>query len=311
MNFDDISLMKKPLIYSAIFHVFLIISGFLSTLIHKQQAMLLIDVEFAGEGELREILERQPIIIKQEEDIKSKNEPPKEEHIIEETKEKLETEATLSNSEKLTKEIKEQIPRDENELQLNQTNRPEKKTEEKIEIKKKKKSLRSIVKNAEKAQRKKKLIESVQKATKKKKEEDFRKMMSKSISDLPKSSNKTPGKGKNGRGAGSFGDGDGLSENDYALISSQIYPHWVVPSGVKDAENIIIEIRVKLRDNGEVFNTKIIDKRRYDSDYIFRAAADSARRAVLEASPLNIPKRKIDLFREFIFRFNLKEALGE
>ena len=67
-----------------------------------------------------------------------------------------------------------------------------------------------------------------------------------------------------------------------------------------------------MRDNGEVVpsSVKILDEKRYATDYIFRAAADSARRAVLEASPLNVPKDKIEMFRDFTLRFNVKEALG-
>ena len=104
-----------------------------------------------------------------------------------------------------------------------------------------------------------------------------------------------------------------MTEGDAETISSQIYPHWAVPSGIKDAENFVIEIKVNLKDNGEVIpsSVEILDQQRYKSDHIFRAAADSARRAILEASPLSIPRDKIDMFREFIFRFNVKEALGE
>ncbi|MDR2781560.1 MAG: hypothetical protein LBB21_03870 [Holosporaceae bacterium] len=181
------------------------------------------------------------------------------------------------------------------------------------------KMLQEVIKHAEKKKAKeksrKKILEITENAEKEKKtikkkknDSTFDKMLNSSINDLKKVS----GKGNNGTGASSFGSGVSLTDADYEMISSQIYPHWSVPSGIRDVENIIIEIEVQLRDNGEVIpsSVKILDYNRYASDYIFRAAADSARRAVLEASPLRIPRDKMGMFKNFVLRFNLKEALG-
>jgi hypothetical protein len=223
------------------------------------------------------------------------------------------------------KEIPEQKidepKKEENVVQEEPVPKPEKK-EPVPEVKKKPKKrkekiLQEVIKHAEKKKAKeknrKKILEIAEKAEKngkKKKDRDnaFDKMLNNSINDLKKSS----GKGSKGTGGGSFGAGASLADTDYEIISSQIYPHWAVPSGVRDAENIIIEVEVQLRDNGEVIPScvKILDERRYASDYVFRAAADSARRAVLEASPLKIPRDKINLFKNFVLRFILKEALG-
>jgi hypothetical protein len=146
-------------------------------------------------------------------------------------------------------------------------------------------------------------------------------MLKNSISDLKKgsaaSANRTGGsgggKGKQGGGAGSFGIGDNLSESDYNMIHAQIKPHWVVPSGVKDADNLVIGIKIKLKDNGEVIASelKIIDEARYETDHIFRAAADGAKRAILDASPLSIPKDKMNLLKDgVIFMFNVGKAIS-
>ena len=136
-------------------------------------------------------------------------------------------------------------------------------------------------------------------------------MLNESVDNLKKSGSSKKSGQSNGTADEGFGNGS-VTEGDAENISSQIYPHWAVPSGVKDAENFVIEIKVNLKDNGEVIPSgiEILDQQRYKSDHIFRAAADSARRAILEASPLSIPRDKIEMFREFIFRFNVKEALG-
>jgi hypothetical protein len=166
------------------------------------------------------------------------------------------------------------------------------------------------VKSAEKRKKKKrKTIQAiVEKSIRDQSDKEFEKMLSGSMTDLKK----VPKKGKSGRGHGTFGSGEGVSESDNELIMSQIYPHWAIASGVKNAESIIIEINIELRDSGEVIlsSIEILDQERYKNDSTFRAAADSARRAILQASPLNIPKNKIDLLREITLRFNMKKALG-
>ncbi len=104
----------------------------------------------------------------------------------------------------------------------------------------------------------------------------------------------------------------GFVDSDAAIISNQIIPHWVVASGVKNAETLIIRIRIKVKDNGEVpaSSIEILDKDRYNSDAVFKSAADSAKRAILKASPLKIPAEKMHLFRDFEISFNTDKALG-
>lgn len=197
-----------------------------------------------------------------------------------------------------------------------------KKTEKKKKAKKRdKKALLDVIEKAEKEkkkkERRKKIQDLAEKENKKKKDSDFEKMLDDSDKNFAKGNNRNSSSnskgGRKSNGGGASGMGAGVAAGDYEMISSQIYPYWVVPSGVRDAENIIIEIHIELGDNGEVIpsSIKIMDKDRYSTDQIFRAAADSARRAILQASPLSIPKEKLPLFKEFTLRFNLKEALGE
>jgi hypothetical protein len=186
---------------------------------------------------------------------------------------------------------------------------------EKPKPRKNKKALMNIINEIDKNDKKKKLQEEVitraKEEIRRKKRNEFNEILNKSVNDVSKNADI----GENSQKAGvinSDGGAYGLNSKDYEMISSQIYPHWAVPSGVKDVENIIVEIHLEIRDNGTVIpdSIKILDVSRYSSDYSFRAAADSARRAILEASPLKIPRDKIELFRKFTLRFNLKEALG-
>lgn len=329
-----ISLEQKSFILSVIFHLCVFASSFISVLRERPANMLLMDIEFAGEGELREMLEKQeapleePKIPQEEKKPEPEKEPEKEEKPPENVEQKPEQEQTTQTKSEAAEEESQKPNAEPQDAEVEKAEEVEKIEEEpsepeeensteepsappKIEKpkrKKAKKSLKSIVKKADKQ---KKLSDVARKASAKKKADDnFKKMMRDSIDKLP-SSKRSSGKGARGSGVGAFGAGGGLSESDYEVVRSQIYPYWIVPAGVKDAENIIIAIRVKLRDNGEVADIKILDENRYNADYVFRAVADSARRAVLEASPLSIPKGKMNLFREFVFSFNLKETLGE
>lgn len=237
-----------------------------------------------------------------EEKVEERQEEP-EPQKIEETKA---SEEAKINEEPVPKEeeTKKKTPKEEKK----ETKLPKKKR------KRNKKALMDVIKKAEKAKKRKdyrrKMQELASKEEKRKRDAAFDEMLT---SNNEKLSVKGSGLGRKGNGAGAFGSGAGISEGDYEMVSSQIYPHWIVPSGVRDAENIIIEIHIELGDNGEVIpsSIKIVDEKRYATDHVFRAAADSARRAILQASPLSIPREKLDLFREITLRFNLKEALGE
>ncbi|MDR0677934.1 MAG: cell envelope integrity protein TolA [Holosporaceae bacterium] len=183
--------------------------------------------------------------------------------------------------------------------------------EKKKPRKRNRKALMDVIKKAEKkrarAKNRKKVLEIAEKAAyRKRKNASFNKMLSGTINDLRKDS----GQGAKGNGAGSFGYGLGLTNEDQDMIRSQVSPHWIVLSGVRNAETIVVDLQIQLRDNGGVINVQVIDEKRYASDHVFRAAADSARRAVLKASPFKIPRNKIDLFRNFVFHFDPREDLG-
>jgi hypothetical protein len=168
------------------------------------------------------------------------------------------------------------------------------------------KKIDKIDKMKKKAKKKrKKLREFAKKAAEDKIDKEFNKVLAKNMTS-------SGGLGKKGLGRGAYGSGADLSDSDKANIMAQIVPYWAVTSGVKDAESMMIEINMEMRSNGEVIpsSIKILDESRYKNDGIFRAAADSAKRAILQASPLSIPRNKIALLQEVTLRFNMKEALG-
>ena len=325
----------RSALYSVGLHLSLLLFTMISMIMPKKESNLLVDVEIAGEGEFREEMENvrrstSPADIIPPITEEEQKEEPKavEEKNIPEMTEEPQTSQEMASQEPQEK-TEEPVPDSEEKIEektneepvpkenIKEEKKPKEEKKEKTAKKPKKrnkKALMDVIKKAEKAKKKKdrrkKLRDLAAREAKRKNDSDFEKMLDENSSGgKPNGS----GRGQKGTGAGAFGIGNGISESDYEMVSSQIYPHWVVPSGVRDAENIIIEIHIELGDNGEVIpsSIKIVDEKRYATDHVFRAAADSARRAILQASPLSIPREKMNLFKEITLRFNLKEALGE
>ena len=94
----------------------------------------------------------------------------------------------------------------------------------------------------------------------------------------------------------------GLSELDRVRI--HIAKRWNPPPAAAGANKLKVDIYVRLEPDGSVTEARIVEVKRYNSDRIYRAAANAALRAVLDASPLPLPREKYDQWREFIFGFD-------
>ncbi len=101
-----------------------------------------------------------------------------------------------------------------------------------------------------------------------------------------------------------------LSELD--AIRSQISRCWNVPVGAKDAENLVVDIKVHVNPDGTIRKARIVDSERMKRDTFFRTAAESAYRAVINprCSPLRLPPGKYEQWKTFTLSFNPKEMLG-
>ena len=87
-----------------------------------------------------------------------------------------------------------------------------------------------------------------------------------------------------------------ISERDF--VAAQIWPLWNVDLGAKGADTLVVAVKISVLPDGTVTRADLdVDQARYAGDTFFRAAADAARRAVLEASPLKAPLSRPDLYR--------------
>ncbi|MDX2094512.1 MAG: hypothetical protein SFW64_01000 [Alphaproteobacteria bacterium] len=101
-----------------------------------------------------------------------------------------------------------------------------------------------------------------------------------------------------------------ISEKD--TIRSQFLLCWSMPAGAKDAHTLAVRIKIKLQADGTVLEAIIASDQmgRYGRDSFFRAAADSALRAVHKCSPIkNLPPEKYNSWREMELNFDPQDML--
>ena len=89
-------------------------------------------------------------------------------------------------------------------------------------------------------------------------------------------------------------------------------PCWNFQAGSKKAQDIIVEIQVKLRPNGYVLDAIITNRSELKSDPFKLAAGESALRAVLNPScqPYSLPVNRYDVWKDIKLTFNPREMLG-
>lgn len=103
-----------------------------------------------------------------------------------------------------------------------------------------------------------------------------------------------------------------LSVSELDAIAGRLRACWNLDPGAKGAQNMIIEIRASLRQDGSVEDVEILDQSRYNSDTFFRSVAESARRAVYICAPYKIFSEKYadryDMWNTLLLRFNPLDA---
>ena len=99
-----------------------------------------------------------------------------------------------------------------------------------------------------------------------------------------------------------------LSISEIDAIAGRLRACWNLDPGAMGIENMIVEIRASLNQDGSVRKVDILDSSRYNSDPHFRSVADSARRAVFICGPYKIFAEryadKYDKWNTLLLRFN-------
>lgn len=130
------------------------------------------------------------------------------------------------------------------------------------------------------------------------------------LNKLPDKEKKRP-KGKDRERPGAFdlarGDDARITQDERDALRAQIERCWNPPVGAADAENLLVKIRIRLKPDGSLENAPQIVNN--GSSQYFRAAAESAVRAVRRCQPFTMPQSKYGSWREIILNFNPREML--
>ncbi len=103
-----------------------------------------------------------------------------------------------------------------------------------------------------------------------------------------------------------------MSISEKNAIMSQLAHCWNPPAGAKNAQELVVVVDAEFNSDGSYVRAELADesKSRYNSDTFFRAAADSALRAVRQCSPLkNLPPEKYETWRVMELHFDPREML--
>lgn len=94
-----------------------------------------------------------------------------------------------------------------------------------------------------------------------------------------------------------------LSVTDINKIQNHVTKYWNVSYAASEVK-LVITLKISTNVDGSIKSVKIYDKNLYQKDKFYRATADTARRAVLDSSPLPLPKGKEKKFENFLFDFD-------
>ena len=105
------------------------------------------------------------------------------------------------------------------------------------------------------------------------------------------------------------GDNENSDIKTVDLIRQTIRKCWHFPAGLKNAEDLIVDIEIELDQNGNVTKAKIVDTSRMNTDPDYRTVAENAYKAVLDpkCNPLPLPKEKYEEWKNLELSFNPKE----
>ncbi len=107
----------------------------------------------------------------------------------------------------------------------------------------------------------------------------------------------------------SFATGLSLSEED--ALRAQIFGCWSVPLGLPYNENLLVRIKLKLKKDGTIMKSEILDHERMNrpGQRFYKVLAESALRAVRLCQPLKVPPTGYDKWKDIQLNFDPAEML--
>tara|TARA_B100000427_G_scaffold111521_1_gene92463 strand:- start:1596 stop:2570 length:975 start_codon:yes stop_codon:yes gene_type:complete len=101
-----------------------------------------------------------------------------------------------------------------------------------------------------------------------------------------------------------------LSEED--ALKAQIFGCWSIPLGLPYNENLLVRIKLKLKPDGTLIKTEILDHARMNTpgQSFYKVLAESALRAIQLCQPLKVPTSGYERWKDLQLNFDPREMLG-
>ncbi len=101
-----------------------------------------------------------------------------------------------------------------------------------------------------------------------------------------------------------------LTVSEVDSFRAQMRRCWSPPAGAREAENLIVQVRVSLTPSGSISAGPKVVNRQFLSDPFFRAAAESVLRAIRRCQPFRMPPKKYASWRNIELTFDPSKMLG-
>jgi hypothetical protein len=101
-----------------------------------------------------------------------------------------------------------------------------------------------------------------------------------------------------------------LTMNEVDAFRAQMRRCWSPPAGAKQAENLVVRVRLSLTPAGAISAGPVVVNRRLLGDPFFRAAAESVLRAIRRCQPFSMPTEKYASWRNIELTFDPRRMLG-
>jgi outer membrane biosynthesis protein TonB len=96
-----------------------------------------------------------------------------------------------------------------------------------------------------------------------------------------------------------------LSQNEIDALRAQIQACWNPPAGVADAKELIVTVRLMLKQDGSLSADPVVLNR--GGNPLFQIAAESATRAVRRCQPYRLPVAKYEVWKDVEVNFDPRD----
>jgi hypothetical protein len=103
----------------------------------------------------------------------------------------------------------------------------------------------------------------------------------------------------------------GLTLTEEDALKAQIFGCWSIPLGLPYNENLLVRIKLKLKPDGSVIKTEILDHARMNKpgQAFYKVLAESALRAIQLCQPLRVPTTGYEKWKDMQLNFDAREML--